>query len=172
VALARIFGSSKVICVARGGHRAEAAGLMGAEIVFNSKEERWEEQYWQETRGLGSDLVIDTGGNVDAMQLAYRLTKRGERCVFASIVRSEISIDSLGIILDEKEIMGSVAHSHEREFAWAVKYISDGRLNVKPIITDRIFISDALELGIKALISDRSHIKVLVTPRKELVRSQ
>lgn len=169
IAVAKVAGASRVICIARGGHRAEVAVQMGADVVLNSREEGWEEQYWRETGGLGSDLVVDTGGNIPAMQLAYRLTKRGERCVFTSVANGDIPINALNIILDEKEILGTVAHSYEREFAWAMKYICDGRVDVKPMITGRLPLKDALTQGIHRLIEDRNQIKVLVTPNEKLL---
>ena len=172
VAMAKISGASKIICVAHGGHRAEVAKQMGADIVLDSREDHWEERYWEETEHLGSDLVIDSGGNIPAMQLAYRLTKRGERCVFTSVVKDDIALDALGIMLDEKEVMGSVAHSHEREYAWAVKYICDGRVDVKPMITGKVLLENALEDGLVRLSRDRNQIKVLVTPRKELLEER
>ena len=49
IAVAKVAGASRVICIARGGHRAEVAVQMGADVVLNSREEGWEEQYWRET---------------------------------------------------------------------------------------------------------------------------
>ena len=170
IAAARIAGAEKIITVHHGGAREQVALKLGATHSFNSHEEGWMEGFLEATDGLKADLVIDTGGNIPAMQLAYNLTKRGGRCVFASVVNDDVPIPALDIMLGEKEIIGSVAHTHLEEFKWAVQYISDGRFNPEPIITDSIYIENAVEEGYIRSINDRSQIKIIVTPQKELLK--
>jgi (R,R)-butanediol dehydrogenase / meso-butanediol dehydrogenase / diacetyl reductase len=167
IAAAKAAGASQVICVAHGGKRAEVAAQVGADNVLNSKEPGWKEMYYDLTHGLGSDLVIDSGGNASAIRQALELTRRGGRCVLNSVLNADVSFPALDILFHEKEIIGTCGHSHDREFAWAVKYILDGRVHLAPLITSRIYLADAVKLGFEKLTMDRSQIKVLVTPHKE-----
>ncbi len=169
IAAAKAAGAREVIAIAHGGKRAEVAAEMGANHILDSREEGWRQQYSDITDGMNADVVIDTGGTVPAMQLAVKLTKRGGRCIFASVVDEDIPISGLDILLGEKEIIGSVAHTHEEEYLWAVQYLADGRVNVEPMITGRIYLADALEEGFKKLQKDRNEIKILVTPHKDWV---
>jgi (R,R)-butanediol dehydrogenase/meso-butanediol dehydrogenase/diacetyl reductase len=169
VAAARVAGASKVIVVAHGGRRAEVAVQMGATHILNSYEEGWNEEFLDITDGLGSEVVIDAGGNLDAMRLAVDLTSRRGRCVFNSVVDDDVPISALDMVLDEKEIIGTVAHSYDREFKWSVQYLVDGRVNVEPMITSRVYIEDAVGEGFDRLIADRNQIKILVTPHKDWV---
>ena len=164
VAAARIGGAEKVISINHGGRRAQIALEMGATHSFDTRQEGWMERFLELTDGLKADLVIDTGGNIPAMRLAYDLTKRGSRCVIASVVNRDLPLPALDLLLGEKEVIGSVAHTHLEEFKWAVQYISDGRFNPEKMITSRIYIEDALEDGVKKSIEDRSQIRILVTP--------
>jgi len=50
-----------------------------------------------------------------------------------------------------------------------MKYICDGRVDVKPMITSHLPLKDALTQGIHRLIEDRNQIKVLVTPNEKLL---
>jgi (R,R)-butanediol dehydrogenase / meso-butanediol dehydrogenase / diacetyl reductase len=79
-------------------------------------------------------------------------------------VNDELPLDALDLILGEKEIIGSVAHSREEEFAWAVKYLTDGRIDLSPMITGRTDLSRAVEDGFRRLMRDRGQIKILVSP--------
>jgi (R,R)-butanediol dehydrogenase/meso-butanediol dehydrogenase/diacetyl reductase len=169
VAAARVAGASKIIMVAHGGKRAEVASLMGATHVLNSKEEGWMGAFMDITDGLGSEVVIDAGGNVEAMRLALNLTMRRGRCVFNSVIAGDISISAWDMVIDEKEIIGTVSHSFDREYLWAVRFLADGRVNVEPLITDRIGLKDSVEKGFKRLMKDRSQIKILVTPHEDWV---
>ena len=171
IAAAKVAGATKVIAIAHGGRRAEVATLMGATHVLNSKEDGWREQFLDITNGLGSEVVIDAGGNSAAMRLAVELTMRRGRCVFNSVVAGDVSIPAWNMVIDEKEIVGTVSHSSDREFLWAVQYLVDGRVNVQPLITSRVFIEEAVGEGFDRLLADRDQIKILVTPHKEWVQS-
>lgn len=171
VAAARVAGASKIIVVAHGGKRTEVARQMGATHILNSYAEGWKEEFLDLTDGLGSEVVIDAGGNLDAMRLAVDLTKRRGRCVFNSVVADDVPIPALGMVLDEKEIIGTVSHSFDREFKWAVQYLADGRVKVEPMITSRVYIKDAVGEGFDRLMADRSQIKILVTPHQGWVQN-
>jgi (R,R)-butanediol dehydrogenase/meso-butanediol dehydrogenase/diacetyl reductase len=169
VAAARAAGASRVIVVAHGGKRAELAVLMGAGHVLNSHQEGWREEFLDITDGMGSEVVIDTGGNLAAMRLAVDLTMRRGRCVFNSVIADDVCISAWDMVIEEKEIIGTVSHFSDREFKWAVQYLADGRVNVEPLITSRVYIADAVGAGFDRLIADRDQIKILVTPHQEWV---
>jgi len=171
IAAARVAGASQIIAITHGGKRAEVASLMGATHVLNSKEEGWRQAFLDITHGMGSEVVIDAGGNLAAMRLAVDLTMRRGRCVFNSVVASDVALSAWDMVIEEKEIIGTVSHFADREFRWAVQYLSDGRAKPDPLITSRVYIADAVGAGFDKLLADRSQIKVLVTPHKDWVRS-
>ena len=170
VAAARAAGASQVIAITHGGKRAEVARLMGASHVLNSKEEGWKEGFLDITHGLGSQVVIDAGGNLAAMRLAIDLTMRRGRCVLNSVIASDLAISAWDMVINEKEIIGTVSHFADREYRWAVQYLADGRVNVEPMMTSRVYIEDAVGEGFDKLLADRSQIKILVTPHQDWVK--
>ena len=170
VAAARAAGASKVIAVAHGGKRAEVAIEMGAASVLDSRDDGWRGEYYDITEGLGSDVVIDAGGNVPAMHLAVELTRRQGVCVISSVVDDDATYPGLDLLMGEKEIIGTVGHSTDREFRWALQFLADGRVDAEPMITGRIHLADGLEKGFKTLQADRSEIKILVTPHENWIK--
>lgn len=171
VAMARVAGASKIISITHGGHRAEVAKLMGATNVLNSKVEGWREEFMDITDGLGSEVVLNCGGNIPAICLADELARRHGRTVITTVIDENVPLNALDIMYNEKEIIGTVAHQQDREFKWAVQYLADGHVNPEPMITSRVYIEDAVEDGFEKAIKDRSQIKILVTPDKKYLKS-
>jgi len=170
VAMARVAGASKVIAVAHGGYRAEVAAKMGANHVLNSKEEGWREEFMDITKGQGSDVVFDCGGNISAIRLALDLARRHGRMVLTTVLDEDVPLSALDIMYNEKEIIGTVAHQANREFKWAVQYLADGRVDPEPMITSRVYIEDAVGEGFEKVMKDRNQIKILVTPDKKYLK--
>jgi (R,R)-butanediol dehydrogenase / meso-butanediol dehydrogenase / diacetyl reductase len=170
LAAARAAGASKVISINHGGHRAEVAQQVGATHNINTRDEHWREEFLDITQGMGSEVVIDAGANLDAVKLAFELTARRGRCVINSVINHDAGFNVLDIVLNEKEIIGTCAHWTTKEIAWGLQYMTDGRANLDPIITSRIYIADAVGEGFDKLLADRSQIKVLVTPHKDWVK--
>jgi (R,R)-butanediol dehydrogenase/meso-butanediol dehydrogenase/diacetyl reductase len=171
VAMARVAGASKIISVAHGGYRAEVAKQMGASHVLNSKDEHWRDEFMEITEGLGSEVVLDCGGNIPAIRLAVDLAGRHGRIVITTVIDEDVPLNALDIMYNEKEIIGTVAHQQDRELKWAVQYLADGRVNPEPMITSRIYIADAVTDGFEKAIKDRNQIKILVTPDKKYLKS-
>jgi (R,R)-butanediol dehydrogenase/meso-butanediol dehydrogenase/diacetyl reductase len=64
----------------------------------------------------------------------------------------------------EKQIIGSFGHDFE--FPTVLSYLKDGRMQAKPLITDKIKLDEIVEQGFKELIHNKEkHIKILVSPQ-------
>ena len=170
ISAARVAGATKVIMIAHGGYRAEVAKMMGADQVLNSKLDGWHDEFMALTQGRGSDVVFDCGGNAAAIRQAVELAKRHGRVVVTTVLDDDVPLNALDIIYNEKEILGTVAHQFNEEIAWAVQYFADGRVDPTPMITDRIYIADAIEKGFEELTKNRDQIKILITPKRELLK--
>lgn len=163
-------GASEVYMLAHGGKRALVAKELGATYVFDTRDPHWEEEYWDMTHGMGVDVVLESGGNVNAMVEALRIVRRGGRVVLVSVVHDPFPVDALDLMLCEKEIIGSVAHVYDEDFKWAVQYLMDGRVKGEPIITSRIKLDDVIEKGFNELLRNRDQLKILVTPHREWIK--
>lgn len=167
---AKLAGARNIIVIAHGGRRAEAAREMGANHVLNSNDAGWKEEYYALTDGLGADVVFDTGGSTASFSLALELTRCEGRCIMVSVINDDLPVHGIDMLMKQKEIIGTNSHTHVDEFKWAFEAIRDKRVNLNPVITDRIHLDDALEKGIKRLKADKNQIKIMVTPIKELLK--
>ncbi len=71
----------------------------------------------------------------------------------------------IDILMGEKEIHASLSHNFNTDFLPAVDLIDRGVVELAPLITDRIALSDVVEQGFVALSdAPEDHLKIIVYP--------
>ena len=71
-------------------------------------------------------------------------------------------------VIGEKKINCSLGYNNI--FAQAINLLSQGSLNVEPIITSTIKLDDIVEDGFEKLLNDKTECKILVFVRIEMVK--
>jgi (R,R)-butanediol dehydrogenase/meso-butanediol dehydrogenase/diacetyl reductase len=111
------------------------------------------------------DLTVECSGNAAAVVTAVTVTRKGGRVVLVGIYGEPASVPVLDLVGSEKELIGSLSHVYDEDFATALMLLGRGAVRAEPIISDRIDLELALEDGLLALIHDQqSHLKILVRP--------
>jgi (R,R)-butanediol dehydrogenase/meso-butanediol dehydrogenase/diacetyl reductase len=146
-------GASAVSVVERWPERRRLAEELGAESAL------------EEAPGIEADVAVEAAGNAVAVEAAIASLRRGGRAVLVGIHREPASFDPLGLILDEKEIVGSLSHVYDEDFATALALLGSGGVRAEPVISDRVPLERAVEDGIRALEREpEKHLKIVVTP--------
>ena len=131
------------------------AAALGAAAVINPEETDLANEVAKLTDGKGVNAAVVTSAAVTAMTGVFEsLCKSGRICVYTSYfdVR-EIPIDANTLHKNEIMITGSEGRT-ERDFHQAVRLLSFGFIDVKPLIS-RIISYDEIEEGmIDAMSSD------------------
>lgn len=166
--------------------RAKGAGFIA---VIEPREERR-----ALARSLGADLAIDPAGGDPAravaeatdgeraaaafecvgsgaaFDLATRVAGKGGRVVLVGLIPEAVSLNALGLLAHEKEIIGSSAYV--AEFPDAIDLLARGRVRVEPLITGRVPLDRARADGLDALLrrEDR-HVKILITGGADAARA-
>jgi alcohol dehydrogenase len=101
-------GAERIIAVDANPEKLGLARQWGATDTFLATEADCVEQV-REATGGGVDTVIETAGNIRAMELAYAITARGGSVVSAGLPAqgAEFSYMHAGLVSDEKSILGS-----------------------------------------------------------------
>ena len=101
-------GAERIIAVDANPEKLGLARQWGATDTFLATEADCVEQI-REATGGGVDTVIETAGNIRAMELAYAITARGGSVVSAGLPAqgAEFSYMHAGLVSDEKSILGS-----------------------------------------------------------------
>ena len=139
--LSGISGAGRTIAVGR-GHRLKMAGELGADMEVDRSHSNVVEQIQALTNGEGADVVIECAGSQQAVQDALNCVKRGGRVVLVGISGAEeVSFNTDRIVLDEIEVIGS--RGAPNALAQSIQLIASGRINVKPLITHQLPLSEA-----------------------------
>jgi threonine dehydrogenase-like Zn-dependent dehydrogenase len=75
----------------------------------------------------------------------------------------------MSIVATEKEIIGSLSHVYDEDFAVAVHLLGEGRVHPEALISDRIPLTDVIERGLHRLEAFAADtLKILVLPNGEV----
>lgn len=138
--LAKISGSGRTMAVGR-GHRLKMADELGADIIVDRTNSDVVEQVKALTNGEGADVVIECAGTPGAVQDALNCVRRGGRVVLVGISGAEgVSLNTDRVVLDEIEVIGS--RGAPNALAQSIQLIASDRINVKPLITHQLPLSE------------------------------
>jgi (R,R)-butanediol dehydrogenase/meso-butanediol dehydrogenase/diacetyl reductase len=162
--VARAAGAKTIVCVERHPHRRELALQLGADIAVAPHEAALGAD--ELTAGVGLDVTIEVAGNAEAAASTVRLARRGGRAVLLGVFDDVVPIDMIDFLFGEKEIIASLSHVYDVDFVEAVRLIDSDRIDVAPLITDRISLADVVTEGFEPLVArGDEHLKVMVYPQ-------
>ena len=137
VTLARLFAPGMIVGYGVRPDELEFAVRLGADAAVHVVDEDAIAST-QRLVGAGLDLVIETAGAVEAVELATRLVRPGGRVVLMGIAGEgktlELAPDR--IMLGDMDVIGSCSYSTA---AWSrvVRLLEEGRTELDPIVTHR-----------------------------------
>ncbi len=163
IQVARTAGAGAVLAIERHPHRRALALKLGADMAVTPEEAP--EAAMAMTRGIGLDTVFEAAGTPDAVAAAVRLARRGGTTVLLGVFNGTASLDVLDILVGEKRILASLSHVYDTDFTTAVSLIDRNLLQLEPLISDRIRLTEVVKSGFEALVAAPSaHLKVMVNP--------
>jgi (R,R)-butanediol dehydrogenase/meso-butanediol dehydrogenase/diacetyl reductase len=161
---ARNAGASAVYVVEPHAWRRTLARQLGASATIDPREADPAEQLRALT-DVGPDVVIDASGAVPATLSAIAAARRGGRIVIVALPVAPATLNFLSIVSTEKEIVGSLSHVYDEDYAAAIQMLADARILAEPLISDRIPLADTLTRGLHRLEQQAADtLKILVRP--------
>jgi len=164
VLAARGLGARDVIAIGKYAPRQALARAYGASLVLAPDDPDLVGTIRESTRGLGAPLVIEAAGAGDSLRTAVSVARKGGKVVVLGVFHQEVSLDYRSILMDEKQIIGSIIYKR-RDFAEAIAILAAGGIDRARHITAEIALSDIVSRGFAPLVERRAeHIKIQVTP--------
>lgn len=160
----RALGCTKCIAINRSRPRLEMAREFGADVCICSGEEDVVGRVLEETDGLGADVVLTACPSPQAQADAIHMTRnRGRINFFGGLPKSEsvVPIDTNAIHYKELLVTGShgcVPRHHKA----ALDMIVDGKIDMKPYISDRFPLDKVVDAFVAA--EARGGRRVVVVP--------
>lgn len=154
-------GAAKIVVVDISEERCIKAQELGASLVIKGDAEDLVPQILAFTNG-GADVVFDCAGVQSTVNNALYTTKMGAQIMLLATFKKPIEIDSNIVMFKALHLTSTLAYRNV--FPTVIELIAAGRLNVSPIITSKIALSDIVDKGFETLISDIKQAKILVKP--------
>ena len=97
----------------------------------------------ERTGGLGVDVVLEMAGHPDAIRLAFDVIRRGGRMSLLGLTNKPIPLNfSEDIIFKGLTIQGINGRRMYQTWYQMTALLKSGKLNLHPVITDRISMKD------------------------------
>jgi (R,R)-butanediol dehydrogenase/meso-butanediol dehydrogenase/diacetyl reductase len=158
---ARLAGASTIIGVEISEARQQMALAAGAHHVVNPLEAD-PVQAVRRLTGGGADVSFEVTGVERGLLGSIESTKTNGQVVIVSIWEKSAAIPPNSLVLKERSIKGVLAYRNV--FPAVISLIAQGRLDVDPFITKKIKLADIQREGFEALVQEKNHIKILVSP--------
>jgi (R,R)-butanediol dehydrogenase / meso-butanediol dehydrogenase / diacetyl reductase len=158
---ARAAGASKVYSVDKIEGRLKVASTLGATGTVLLSDGDPTTQIMNLTDNLGVDIAFECVGRPETPQLAVNLARRGGTVVIVGLFEKPNSFNFGTMSFSEKAMVGSSVYIHECETA--IDLLADGRIDAHLLITSKIPLKDAVEMGFENLLTNpEKNIKVLL----------
>ncbi|HZP88699.1 MAG TPA: zinc-dependent alcohol dehydrogenase family protein [Burkholderiales bacterium] len=152
---ARVAGASRIVALDVHDDKLELAKKLGATDVVNAKDADAVQKVKALTNG-GVDFGFEMAGSVQAMELAYRITRRGGTTVTAGLPHPDARwpLQHVNLTAEERTVKGSYVGScvPPRDMPRYIELYRKGMLPVNTLMSDHIAL-DQINEGFDRLAS-------------------
>lgn len=115
--------------------------------------------------GIGPDVVVEASGNAGAVAGAIHAARKGGRIVLVGLPVRETTFNFFDLVSTEKEVIGSLSHIYDEDYAAAVRWLGDGRVLAEPLISARLPLDALVSEGLHRLENQPNEtLKVIIRP--------
>ena len=99
------------------------------------------------------------------------MVERGGRVVVVGLHKNPVAIDLRGVSLDEKELIGTLAHVFDADFGLAVDLLEEGTSLWDEVAPGVIPLDEVVSTGLRPMIEGgKTPIKLLLDPHIDVPR--
>src|SRR6202161_1373484 len=163
IAVARAVGATTVFAIEINERRRKIAREMLADEVLDPSKENAGAMVMEKTGGLGVDVVLEMAGHPDAIRIAFDIVRRGGRISLLGLTSKPIPLNfSEDIIFKGITVQGINGRRMYQTWYQMTALLKSGKLNLHPVITDRIPMKDFSKAMERLKTGEAS--KILVYP--------
>jgi threonine 3-dehydrogenase len=163
ISVAHAVGAAQVFAIEVNEHRRNVAKQMHADLVLDPSKEDVAAIVLDRTGGLGVDVVLEMAGHPSAIRTAFDIVRRGGRISLLGLTSKPISLNfSEDIIFKGITIQGINGRRMYQTWYQMTALLKSGKLDLRPVITDRIALKD-FSRGMERLKTGEAS-KILVYP--------
>jgi threonine 3-dehydrogenase len=163
IAVARAVGATTVFAIEVNEYRRKIARDMKADYVLDPSKENASAIVMEKTAGLGVDVVLEMAGHPDSIRTAFDIVRRGGRISLLGLTSKPVSLNfSEDIIFKGITVQGINGRRMYQTWYQMTALLKGGKLDLHPVITDRISMKD-FSRGVERLKTGEAS-KILVYP--------
>ena len=163
IAVARAVGASEIFAVEINEHRAALARKMKADFVLNPSKEDVKSKVMAATSGIGVDVVLEMSGKTPGIRLGFDILRLGGRVSLLGIPSKPVELNfAEDIIFKGATVQGINGRLMYKTWYQMQALLKSGKLDLAPVITDRIAMKD-FSKGMERLKTGESS-KILLYP--------
>jgi threonine 3-dehydrogenase len=163
IAVAKACGAGPIFASEPHPYRIKLAEKMGATMVIDSSKNDPAQEVLARTQGVGADVVLEMSGNPQAVRQAFQMLRRGGRISLLGIPSKPLELDLANDVIFKGAIVQGINGRRVFETWYKMQaLLKSGALDLSPLITDRIPMSDFAR-GVDLLLSGNAS-KVLLYP--------
>src|ERR1039457_4065303 len=171
IAVARAVGATTIFAIEVNEHRRKLATRMNADYVLDPSKEDVRAIVAEKTGGLGVDVILEMAGHPDAIRTAFDIARRGGRISLLGLTSKPIPLNfSEDIIFKGLTIQGINGRRMYQTWYQMTALLKSGRLDLHPVITDRIPMKDFSKAMARLKTGEASKILVYQSGTKCLSR--
>jgi len=143
IAVARASGATQIFALEVNEHRRKLATQMKADMALNPVTDNVYEKVMDATNGIGVDVVLEMSGKTDAIKLGFKILRLGGRVSLLGIPSKPVEFN----LADDVIFKGAVVQGINGRLMYKTWYqmnalLKAGKLDLDPVITDRMALSD------------------------------
>jgi alcohol dehydrogenase len=157
-------GASRVVAIDLADDKLALARELGATDTFNARDGDCADRVRETTKG-GVEFAFELAGSVKAMELAYRITRRGGTTVTAGLPppNHSFAVPQVNLVAEERTIKGSYIGTcvPVRDLPRYISLYRQGRLPVNRLMSGRLSL-DEINTGFERLAEGSAVRQVVV----------
>ncbi len=163
IAVARAVGAAQVLAIEVNEHRRNIAKQMKADFALDPSKDDVNAIVMEQTGGAGVDVVLEMAGHPSAIRTAFDIVRRGGRISLLGLTSKPISLNfSEDIIFKGITVQGINGRRMYQTWYQMTALLKAGKLDLHPVITDRIAMKDFSKAMERLKTGEAS--KILVYP--------
>ena len=117
--------------------------------------------------GGRAQVVLECTGTAAGLRDSLSATAKSGTTVVVGVHDRPREIDLVSMLMDERVMLASLSHSMNDDYIPAIELLHQGKVDLEPLITDRVPLAGALDRGFDALVANpERHLKVLIDCRQ------
>lgn len=160
----RAAGASRVLIADVDQTRLELAKKVGADETLLLSGEELVSEIYRRTGGKGVDLVLEAVGHDVTVSAAIGAVRKGGTVTLVGNVSPEVTLPLQKVVSRQIRLQGSCASSGE--YPEAMELIASGKIQVKPLITAVVPLSEGPEWFARLYAHEPNLMKIVLSPEK------